>query len=78
MPGWNASVVPPRFTVRLRLIAETERAQGNDHTRGDAARPWLTLREAISSMSGPGVIVSARHAPAKSARVDRLDIASFL
>src|ERR1044072_5760600 len=34
-------------------------------------RPWLTLREAISNMSGPGLAVSARAAMLKSARVDR-------
>src|SRR4030095_12726634 len=33
--------------------------------------PWLALREAISSMSGPGLIVSARAAMLKSARVER-------
>src|SRR5215471_15641661 len=36
-----------------------------------APRPWLMLREAISSMSGPGVAVSARAATANSARVER-------
>jgi hypothetical protein len=38
------------------------------------ARPWLALREAISSMSGPGVAVSARQATAKSANVERSGI----
>src|SRR4029450_3647778 len=33
--------------------------------------PWLALREAISSMSGPGLIVSARAAMLKSASVER-------
>src|SRR3989337_783158 len=33
--------------------------------------PWLALREAISNMSGPGLIVSARAATLKSARVER-------
>src|SRR5436305_5970682 len=34
-----------------------------------AARPWLRLREAIGSMAGPGVGVSARQAAAKMASV---------
>src|SRR4029453_15803076 len=33
--------------------------------------PWLALREAISSMSGPGLAVSARAAMLKSAGVER-------
>src|SRR5471030_2263593 len=35
------------------------------------ALPWLALREAISSMSGPGVAVSARQAIEKRAKVER-------
>src|SRR5437762_9356891 len=40
------------------------------------ARPWLRLREAISSMSGPGVAVSARQATAKRASVGKSSMSS--
>ncbi len=37
-------------------------------------RPWLMLRDAISSMSGPGVAVSTTAAAAKSTRVEKSGI----